>query len=387
MATYYVKTTGSDTTGDGSSGNPYATPGKALGVAVAGAAGWTIYVEAGTYNITSSTANIAAGVLNFNQTGTLAVPNRMIGYTSTPGDGGKFTLALGAGLAVTVVTMNNANSYNEIWNVAITGNSTSGASALNAQGRSNLMSNFEISAFTGGGNHICSATNNFLLEYGRISGGATSNYAALSLGGQGVSVRGVDLSGNAGRGIDMGSTSGGIIALTNCIVRGLTTAEGKAFQNQTSMLMLCVNCIAYNCAADHYRTASTSSSMRLINCVSDMSGGYDFNPNATYDGSMILDNCCYGTSARASTSGIYPASHAPARMANCATFTADPWANAAGGDFTPNSTSGAGAVLRAAGIGPYGQTSYVDIGAVQHQDSGGGGGYAPVGPSFIRGIS
>ena len=33
MADIYVATTGNDSTGDGSSGNPYATPGKAMGTA------------------------------------------------------------------------------------------------------------------------------------------------------------------------------------------------------------------------------------------------------------------------------------------------------------------------------------------------------------------
>jgi hypothetical protein len=43
MATYYVATTGNDTTGDGSSGNPWATPGK--GAASATSAGDIVYVK------------------------------------------------------------------------------------------------------------------------------------------------------------------------------------------------------------------------------------------------------------------------------------------------------------------------------------------------------
>jgi hypothetical protein len=55
----------------------------------------------------------------------------------------------------------------------------------------------------------------------------------------------------------------------------------------------------------------------------------------------------------------------------------DPFTNAAGGDFTLNNTAGRGALLRAAGYYPIAggsQIGYPDIGAYQHQDSGGGGG-------------
>ena len=59
------------------------------------------------------------------------------------------------------------------------------------------------------------------------------------------------------------------------------------------------------------------------------------------------------------------------------TLTGDPCTNAASGDFTLNSTAGAGAACR--GVGwpsalPYpgsGRNNYPDIGALQHADSGG----------------
>lgn len=50
MSTWYIGTTGSDTTGDGTSGNPYATIGKCITV---GADGDTVKALTGTYNIAS----------------------------------------------------------------------------------------------------------------------------------------------------------------------------------------------------------------------------------------------------------------------------------------------------------------------------------------------
>lgn len=58
------------------------------------------------------------------------------------------------------------------------------------------------------------------------------------------------------------------------------------------------------------------------------------------------------------------------------TLTGDPFVARASGNFELNNTAGAGAVCRAAGFpGVTGMgTGYIDIGTLQHQDSGGGGG-------------
>lgn len=56
-------------------------------------------------------------------------------------------------------------------------------------------------------------------------------------------------------------------------------------------------------------------------------------------------------------------------------ITGDPWNGRTSADFSLNNTAGAGAALRAAGFpgisGLFG-TGYVDVGALQHQDAGGG---------------
>jgi len=80
MATYYVKTTGNDTTGDGSEGNPYASLGKAMTATVASG---TIYIKSGTYNLTTTTQNANAGPVLFKSAYTV----RVLGYETTAGDG------------------------------------------------------------------------------------------------------------------------------------------------------------------------------------------------------------------------------------------------------------------------------------------------------------
>jgi len=61
-------------------------------------------------------------------------------------------------------------------------------------------------------------------------------------------------------------------------------------------------------------------------------------------------------------------------------LTADPFTNAAGGDFTLNNTSGGGALCRAAGAGG------LDLGASQTAAAGGGGGGLLTHPGMSGGI-
>ncbi|HMM30342.1 MAG TPA: BppU family phage baseplate upper protein [Clostridia bacterium] len=69
--TLYVATTGSDTTGDGSSGAPYATLQKAADVAVKNLNGYTltINIAAGTYNAGATFKNIVNGTLQITGAG------------------------------------------------------------------------------------------------------------------------------------------------------------------------------------------------------------------------------------------------------------------------------------------------------------------------------
>jgi hypothetical protein len=72
------------------------------------------------------------------------------------------------------------------------------------------------------------------------------------------------------------------------------------------------------------------------------------------------------------------------------TLTGDPFTNAAGNDFTLNSTAGAGAACRNAGTpgtlpGLASQVGYADIGVYRHQDVGGGGGLKLIGAGGLIG--
>jgi len=169
-------------------------------------------------------------------------------------------------------------------------------------------------------------------------------------------------------------------AAHGCIAR---ETGGRGFQYCTA----CVNCIADNCSSSgwyfsngiavncvSYDNDSTGfldlgdRSPVLINCLSvgDGNVGYNCGPSA------VLINCGHYSPSYDRLSGT----DAPLIDDNPITLTADPFTDAANGDFSLNNDPGGGALCRAAGLGPYGQTSYRDVGAVQHADpaaSSGGG--------------
>jgi hypothetical protein len=153
--------------------------------------------------------------------------------------------------------------------------------------------------------------------------------------------------------------------------------------------LLYVECTSHGNGHSGFGT-NTSVRTTAINCVSTGNTQYGFDSGSTTADLMNLVSCA----SRSNTSGRFRGLSSV--DISSVTLSGDPYANVAGlGSATtlqamlqclsPNNTAGAGALLRAAGIVPYS-----DIGAVQHQDSGGSGatprfGLAGAGPSF-RGV-
>jgi len=103
-------------------------------------------------------------------------------------------------------------------------------------------------------------------------------------------------------------------------------------------------------------------------------GGFGCNltTGSTYPGLVVnAGNNAFGSNTSGARNNL------PTESTDVA-LTADPFVNTAGGNFALNNTAGGGAALRAVGIPgvfPAGLTTgYMDIGAVQHQDSASGGG-------------
>lgn len=143
--------------------------------------------------------------------------------------------------------------------------------------------------------------------------------------------------------------------------------------NRTCSLSVERNTISGN-TGDGIASAVTTANtfgLALANNIIDSNGGWGVNlQNSTGVITAVNRNNAY----RNNTSGAR--SNLSAGTGDV-TLTADPFTNKAGGDYSLNSVAGGGAACRAAGFPgafPGGTTTgYLDVGAVQHQDAGGGG--------------
>ena len=143
-----------------------------------------------------------------------------------------------------------------------------------------------------------------------------------------------------------------------CVIRNAT--NGIA----TTGDLDAVGCAFYNISGNAIHCIGGFPPFRVINCVFVTVGGYAISTagaicvfgagNATY-------NCTSGFASAYKTQLL----SAPIVL------TANPFVDAANGDYNLNNVAGGGKDCRAAGIGPVGQTSSIDIGAVQHADAGG----------------
>lgn len=179
-------------------------------------------------------------------------------------------------------------------------------------------------------------------------------------------------------GIDLNSgTALSSVMIDRCLIYG-GEFDGIRIQSNIFDRVYISHCTLHDNASDGIDITSAAAIEHLItvyNCLFTSNGAYglkgptnaDFNTFSNYNAfynntSGARQNCSAG--------------------ANDVTLTGDPYTNAAGKVFTLNNTASAGAACRAAGFpGAFGgglTTGYLDIGAVQHQDSGGGSGGGPI---------
>lgn len=344
MATYYVKTSGNDTTGDGSSGNPWATPGKAGG-SLAGDD--ILYIEEGTYSITSTTANIAGGRLSLPAN----VACTVIGHAT--GDITDFSakplLTAGVG-SLTVISIDGNDGENQvIFNVKV-----SGEKRLSTTGISGTNANWEFAI-------NCEAVDCTTRCFSTISCfGCKSSYDGTKTGvGFNLCFMSECWADNHATGVESAGTIFSNCIISNC-TNGVSATNG--YRNRF------YNCVSYGNTNSGFETrnAPTLSGSVFVNCIAYGNGAYGWDFNVVTGSGLI--NCASGNNTSGRTDGNETFD------LGVITLTADPFTNAAGGDFSLNNTVGGGALLRSLGYGIPGQTQNIDIGAVQHEDTIGGGG-------------
>lgn len=320
-------------------GGAVATPGKIGGVLVAGN---VAYVKAGTYTITNTTANTASGPVN------PAAGTAWVGYNT------------------------NRNPFNTDTKPVIQLSGVTNTYCFGGGGTS-VVINFELdggSVTTGRGTD--SIYQVAIRCYGHhFTGGAFKGPAfacsatACSATGafQHSAVHCVAYS-NTFTGFVLGS---GALAV-NCLSVNNSGASTNGFSSSTNALI--IGCTAYGNGQHGFYYSGGASGSWMQNClaVGNTGSGLNLNQQARF-----AENCA--TQGNGSSTTV--ASGWLNAVNNITALSGDPFANAAGGDFSLDNTASEGAACRSAATpvampGVAATNTYQDLGAVHHADPAAG---------------
>lgn len=321
--------------------------------------GWTYQLEAGTYT----------------PTGTITLTNSSTDRASLIGAGAGQTIIDMSGTGAHGINgsgtgralISNLTIYNESarYGIRVTGMSDVVIDGVEVDGSHNLNTSHGVLVST----TLYGIFRNLHLHDMSSGSGIAFNSGRLFL-----SIEGCVIENCSGAGIlASGVTPLNHVAVLNCIITGCNIG----IENTTAGLdaLTVRGCSIYGCTSHGISFGGYSDQIGAVrtiaNCLFVSNGGYGVSGGAS--SGNFLDYCgFYGN-----TSGEISSTAEWQGLSNNVTLTGDPFTDAANGDFSPNNTAGAGAACRAAGwpgAFPGGLTTgYRDIGAAQHQDSGGGG--------------
>ena len=313
-------------------------------------AGNTIYVKASgsltvsatlTLNITSGGTS-TAGILSF------------IGYTSTRGDGGQFTWTTTTN-SVSLITITGGQNY-YFQNINFTTSAGTVSSAVNVPNADGHIPNctFRNCVFTGFTSSVsCPNTGNgnglrpLIMQYCEIKN-CTSDGILSQDGGIYLDCY---IHGNSGNGVNLpgGSGNQGITSVfVRCVFYNNTTAGLSV--NSEWMGIIILNCVFHSNTGDGLKftgVAAAGTNAYLQNNIFTSNGGYGINYNVTSSYGKSWNeqyNAFYNN-----TSGAFNG-NGLSLDASDITLTGVPFTNPSGGDFSLNSTAGAGAACKAAGF-------------------------------------
>jgi hypothetical protein len=139
-----------------------------------------------------------------------------------------------------------------------------------------------------------------------------------------------------------------------------------------------VGCDAYSNTASGIRASAGTSGTLIQNCNVVANGTYGIDAGATADLYIRVENCGYGSGTMANASGDSNASSVATNFDEVGkvTYAANvtPWVDPDNGDFRINLAAAKGTgrgTYQQTGAGYAGAVGYPDIGAAQHQETGG----------------
>lgn len=338
--------TGGSTGGTGNLGGALLTLGTAAANYVDGN---DIWVKSGTYTITSS--------VTFNTSGpNFYDPCRLLGYGSARGDGGRPTISTSS--AIIMITVNSV--YFVIDGFILSGLSGTTTRGIQLDGGRNWVKNCKIDGAGAAGaanGGIRIGTARCLVENCEIAN--AEGAGAINIAASQCVVRACYIHDWTGAGISSGDLSLSVIdtVIDTCSLDGIICYYDP---------LIFSNCTIYGCRDGIRLDAGGTGGMAVRNCILAGNSGYGLNIVTSGSAGTYTIACAFYNN----TSGDRNNTTAgPGDMS----LSADPFVNAASGNFALNTTSGGGAAARAAGLPgafPGGlTTSYPDIGAAQHQES------------------
>lgn len=315
-------------------------------------AGNSVFIKGGTYNI-------GTGLTMTTNSSTQTM--HVTGYTSIRGDFGRATLKATA--AITLLTANQAGWSFE--NLILDGNTATGTNGINSTQVVKFV-NCLIKNFSGYGVQVSTQVAN-LIGVEVFGCGTTAGLNATVT----VALDRCYIHDNTVPGINTTA----IIYINRCLVTGNSGANSDGLlMTGTNIYGAIWNSVFVGNGRDGARIANNQSTTRgfiVENCIFSVNTGtglnFSTNSPATQTIPEISNNAYYNNgTARAGF----------AAEAGAVTLSGDPFVASGSGNYALNTTAGAGAACRAAGIPgafPGGLTTgYIDIGAAQHQDPAGG---------------
>lgn len=323
-------------------GGALASPGKAGSLMVAGN---DLFIKSGSnYTVTSASSNVAGGCLTLPASASNSNVVWCMGYQTVRGDNGTKPIIKSDGVITTFTLITTASTANVI-NVEVDGNSRTSSRGVNVVGNSYVRlctgRNCTNSAFNGAATSF--AERCYATTCSTVS--AFNGISSIGCVADGNSITGFTLVGgfcsfcissNNSGGSSDGFVQGGENYFTNCTA--YTNGRDGLRGLNTTVAMVCLNSISYNNSGSQFNAAAAVDNVSLINCAC-VSGGVNANITNRYSSTMV-------------------------------TIAADPFTNAAGGDFSLNNAATGGALCRNSGIpgampGLASTTGFLSLGAVQ----------------------
>jgi hypothetical protein len=355
-------------------GGALATLGKLAGAMVASN---KAFVKAGTGYAVTSTPNFTQAV-----TPAPTAPfSRLVGYTTTRGDGGRATITLSTNAGLFGLRFTGAGWQAE--NFSIDCASLGSSTGVLLQGGDCVARNVKVANFTAYG-FECEGSPEHVLDC-EVTGGTSAATAGVffnSVTGEAVRCWVHD---NACTGISGGSSVHRVSwnLVTN---NSGASSDGIRWSQLSSIVTGVTHNTVHGSGRHGLNNVGTGPPTDVRDNLLTSNGGFGFvgasaaglPAHPFYDGNAYWNNTSGARSNCDDTTANPQDGVAPYANVLDVTLTGNPYTNSAGGDFTLNNTAGAGAACRAAGtpgaLPGVTQTGKLDLGVFQHADAGGGGG-------------